>query len=135
MESFQVREYESLKEEYESLRYKFNLGYSMSNVWDIPCISHQGEKITHPTQKPIKVIEKIVKASSNPGGLVIDPFMGSGTTGAVCKQLGRRFIGIEKGKKYFEAASSRIAETGYQPDLFQQEPEKPTPGQGELWED
>lgn len=61
----------------------------------------------HPTQKPECLLERIIKASTNIDQVVLDPFMGSGTTGAVCKRLNRKFIGIEKEKKYFEIAKNR----------------------------
>ena len=62
----------------------------------------------HPTQKPLSLIEMFVKNSSNEGETVIDPFMGSGTTGVACKNLNRYFIGIELNEKYFEVAKKRI---------------------------
>lgn len=62
----------------------------------------------HPTQKPLALIEWIVKTYSNEGDTVLDNTMGSGTTGVACKNLGRRFIGIEIDKQYFEVASQRI---------------------------
>ncbi len=62
----------------------------------------------HPTQKPTDLVELTVLYSSNPGAIVCDPFMGSGTTGVVCQHRGRRFIGIEKNPEYFEAACRRI---------------------------
>lgn len=63
---------------------------------------------SHPTQKPVKLFERLVLASSNPGDSVLDPFMGSGTTGVACANTGRRFIGIEKDEGYFEIARKRI---------------------------
>lgn len=62
----------------------------------------------HPTQKPLALIEELVKTYSNEGDTVLDNCMGSGTTGVACKLLGRGFIGIEKDKKYFEIAKERI---------------------------
>jgi site-specific DNA-methyltransferase (adenine-specific) len=64
----------------------------------------------HPTLKPLALTEFLVKSYSNDGDLVIDPFMGSGTTGVACVKHGRRFIGIEKEKKYFDIAVKRINE-------------------------
>lgn len=66
----------------------------------------------HPTMKPILLIEKLIKASSNEGDTVLDFTMGSGTTGVACKNLNRNFIGIELDEKYFEIAKKRIKETG-----------------------
>ena len=63
----------------------------------------------HPTQKPEKLVEIALVASSNPGDTVLDPFMGSGTTGVVAQRLGRRWLGIEKHQPYIDAALRRIA--------------------------
>jgi len=68
----------------------------------------------HPWQKPVKLLERIIKASSNPGDTILDPFMGSGTTGVACVQTGRNFIGIEIDPGYFEIAKKRIAEAQMQ---------------------
>jgi modification methylase len=68
----------------------------------------QGRK-AHPTQKPEALIARILLAASNPGDVVLDPFFGSGTTGAVAKRLGRHFIGIEREEGYAAVARSRIA--------------------------
>jgi modification methylase len=68
----------------------------------------EGRK-AHPTQKPEALIARILLAASNPGDVVLDPFFGSGTTGAVAKRLGRRFIGIEREESYAAVARSRIA--------------------------
>jgi DNA modification methylase len=62
----------------------------------------------HPTQKNLGLMKELVKIHSNQGDTVIDPFMGSGTTGLACKNLGRKFIGIEQDANYFEIASKRI---------------------------
>jgi len=64
----------------------------------------------HPTQKNLKLMQELVKIHSNQEDTVIDPFMGSGTTGLACKNLGRKFIGIEQDANYFEIASKRIYE-------------------------
>ncbi|KAF0230356.1 MAG: modification [Beijerinckiaceae bacterium] len=63
---------------------------------------------THPTQKPEALLQRILLSTSNPGDLVLDPFFGTGTTGAVAKKLGRHFIGIERDPVYAEAAAARI---------------------------
>jgi modification methylase len=67
-----------------------------------------GNKL-HPTQKPEALLARVILASSRPGDMVLDPFCGSGTTGAVAKRLGRRFIGIEREVAYRTAALARIA--------------------------
>ncbi len=69
----------------------------------------KGAKV-HPTQKPEALLARALLAASNPGDLVLDPFFGSGTTGAVAKRLGRSFIGIERDADYAAAARARIAE-------------------------
>ena len=67
-----------------------------------------GDKV-HPTQKPEALLARILLSSSNPGDVVLDPFFGSGTTGAVAKRLGRHFVGIERDPTYAKAAAARIA--------------------------
>ena len=66
-----------------------------------------GKKI-HPTQKPEALLARIIMASTKPGDVILDPFFGSGTTGAVAKRLGRNFVGIEREQDYIDAASARI---------------------------
>ena len=67
-----------------------------------------GDKV-HPTQKPEALLARILLSSSNPGDIVLDPFFGTGTTGAVAKRLGRYFVGIERDPAYAKAAEARIA--------------------------
>ena len=81
-----------------------------SNFWDditIPFWS-MPENTAHPTQKPEKLIAKIMIASSLAGGIVLDPFLGSGTTSVVAKKLGRHYIGIEKEEQYCVWAEQRL---------------------------
>lgn len=81
----------------------------LEDVWVLPAVSMNEKKYGyHPTQKPECLLERIIKASTIEEQLVLDPFMGSGTTGIVCKRLNRQFIGIEKEKKYFEICEKRI---------------------------
>ena len=68
----------------------------------------QGVKV-HPTQKPEALLHRVILASTKPGEVILDPFFGVGTTGAVAKRLGRHFIGIEREAPYAEAAEARIA--------------------------
>lgn len=75
-------------------------------------VSNSKEKVKHPTQKPISLIECLVKTYTNEGDTVLDFTMGSGTTGVACKNLNRNFIGIELDKNYFEIAKKRIENTG-----------------------
>ncbi len=66
------------------------------------------EKTIHPTQKPILVMEHLIRIHTNENDLILDPFMGSGSTGLACKNLNRQFIGIELDKTYFEIAKNKI---------------------------
>ena len=65
-------------------------------------------KNIHPTVKPVKLMSYLVSIATRPNDTVLDPFMGSGTTGVACKILGRKFIGFEMKKEYFEIAGGRI---------------------------
>ena len=85
-------------------------GVSLSDVWcDIPALPHNSkEKVNHPTQKPISLIERCVKMISNEGDTILDNCMGSGSTGVACLRTKRKFIGIEKDENYFQIAKERI---------------------------
>lgn len=76
----------------------------------------------HPTQKPIEVMKWCLERLPPKTNVILDPFMGSGTTGVACQKLGRRFIGIELDPGYFEIACRRITEAMNQPDMFVQPP-------------
>ena len=73
---------------------------------------------SHPTVKPIAIVQRYVSVCSNIGQTILDPFMGSGTTGVACVNLGRKFIGIEREPKYFDIACRRIEQACSQPRLF-----------------
>ncbi len=98
-----------------------------SNLWTdltVPFWS-MPENTDHPTQKPEKLLAKVILASSNPGDVVLDPFLGSGTTSVVAKKLGRRFVGIESDETYCCLAEKRLelAQTdqriqGYEDGVF-----------------
>jgi len=68
------------------------------------------EYVGHPTQKPVELLKYLIKASSNKGDLVLDCFMGSGSTAVACQQLGRNFIGIEKEEKYCKISRERLTQ-------------------------
>lgn len=72
----------------------------------------------HPTGKPLGLVSEMVADFTDPGETILDPFMGSGTTGVAAVKLGRRFIGIEIEPKYFDIACRRIEEATKQPDMF-----------------
>ncbi|MHB8552499.1 MAG: DNA-methyltransferase [Thermoplasmataceae archaeon] len=65
----------------------------------------------HPTQKPVWLIRRTIETSCKPEGIIFDPFMGSGTTGVACVQMGRNFIGYELDPDYFKIAEDRIRRT------------------------
>jgi modification methylase len=99
---------------YEALK-AANEDVQMRSDWFIPlCTGEErlkdaaGRKV-HPTQKPEALLGRVLLSSSNPGDVVLDPFFGSGTTGAVAKRLGRHFIGLERDPAYARAARARIA--------------------------
>ncbi len=98
-----------------------------SNFWDDIAIPYWSmpENTAHPTQKPEKLIAKLILASSNSGDLVLDPFAGSGTTGVVAKKLGRNFIDIEQNPLYCAWAEKRLLDSnlgdriqGYEDGVF-----------------
>jgi len=104
---------------YEAMK-ALNDGLQMRSDWHLPiCTGGErlrdsgGEKV-HSTQKPEALLYRAIISSTNVGDAILDPFFGSGTTGAVAKRLGRRFIGIERDAKYVAAAKARIA--AIQPD-------------------
>ena len=98
---------------YEALK-AFNDDVQMRSDWTLPiCTGHErlkgddGKK-AHPTQKPESLLYRVLLSSTNPGDVVLDPFFGTGTTGAVAKKLGRHFIGVERDRDYIAAAQARI---------------------------
>ena len=85
----------------------------------VNCDVSQQSEIDHPCPKPPQMMRWIVQQI--PGAVVLDPFMGSGTTGLAAAELGKRFIGIERERKYFDIACERIARAARQPSLLPQE--------------
>lgn len=104
---------------YEPLRHVFNYedmkrangGKQLRDFWSIPVTFGADEKAhgSHPTMKPLRLIERIVLASSRPGALVVDPFNGSGTTAVAALRNGRRYCGIDLDTEYLELTKRRIA--------------------------
>lgn len=89
----------------------FPQNYEDAKTYYITMINHKDKKKwDHPTIKPLDITMKVIRNSSKEGELVLDPFMGSGTTGLACKILGRKFIGIEIAEDYFKMAEDRIFE-------------------------
>lgn len=87
-------------------------------------IKEDGGRRYHPTQKPVALMQWCIGFLPD-SETILDPFMGSGTTGVACVNLGRKFIGIEKDPEYFEIACERIRRAYRQPDMFVAPPEKP----------
>jgi len=99
---------------YEALK-QLNEGIQMRSDWVLPlCTGHErlkdenGDK-AHPTQKPQSLLHRVILGTTNPGDVVLDPFFGTGTTGAVAKMLGREFIGLERDAGYRKAAEERLS--------------------------
>lgn len=87
------------------------LGAKPKDVIEIPTTCNgMGEKTPHPTQKPEELLRKIILASSNENDIVLDPFIGSGTTAVCAKQLNRQFIGIEQNEEYLKWAVNRLSQ-------------------------
>lgn len=103
----------------EKTKHKFNYklmrelngGKQMKDVWTMTAPGKK-EKLNgkHPTQKPLALLERLIEAATDKNDLVIDPFSGSGTTGVACKNLGRKYIGIEIDKNYNALARKRLKE-------------------------
>ena len=99
---------------YEALK-ELNEGTQMRSDWVLP-ICNGGERLkdangdkAHPTQKPQSLLHRVLVGSTNPGDVVLDPFFGTGTTGAVAKMLGRNWIGIEREEAYRKVAADRLS--------------------------
>lgn len=95
--------------------------YDINNCSSKACLRlpHKDES-KHPTEKPVALMEMYIRNSTKPGDIVLDPFMGSGTTGVAALKAGRRFIGIELENKWFKVAKNRISEASknHQNSLF-----------------
>ena len=93
---------------------QLNDGKQMTSVWQIPLctgkerIKDEHGKKAHSTQKPETLLQRVIMSSSNEGDLVLDPFLGSGTTCAVARKLNRKSIGIEREPRYVEIAENRL---------------------------
>jgi site-specific DNA-methyltransferase (adenine-specific) len=113
------REYEDLRREYEDLRRWFDCrhGDQFTDLWRFSP-AKPSERTKHPTQKPLNLMEYIIRLSVRPDGTCLDPFMGSGTTLVACQRLGRNGTGIELDPEYFEIACRRVEEAARQPKLL-----------------
>lgn len=95
------------------------VGYNPKDVWSAARIhAEDPERENHPTQKPLAIIERIIKASSPTKGIVLDPFMGSGTTAVACIRLKRNYIGFEINPEYCKMIDARIRQIESASPLF-----------------
>ncbi len=100
--------YHNLKKEYDDAVYVFNQYNNQTSVWCYP-IPNTKERKNHPTQKPLELIKNIILHSTKENDLVLDPFLGSGTTCIAAKQLKRNYIGIELDENYYRIAKKRLS--------------------------
>lgn len=100
---------------------KAERGKLPTDTWWMTIVpTNSKERTGYPTQKPIKLLERIVRASSSPGDLVADFFCGSGTTGVAAERLGRRFLLVDQNPEALRIAQKRLAgEVGPSPSLFE----------------
>ena len=110
------KEYEDLRKEYEDLRYYFDLPMGFTDVWDFNFYTEKNEG--HETPKPTNLLVFIINTTLRGNGVVLDPFLGSGTTAIACERLNRRWIGIEIEEKYCEISAKRIEKERSQLKLF-----------------
>lgn len=103
--NYKKSEINQLKEMDNTITYKEKYP---KNIIEISNANQKGK--IHPTQKPVELLEYLIKTYTNEGDVVLDFTMGSGTTGVACKNLGRKFIGIELDENYFDIAFERIKE-------------------------
>jgi len=101
---------------YEKVSQTFNPIMGYTNVWTD--IDFYKEKRFHPTQKPLKLIQRLIQASSNQNDIILDPFMGSGTTAVVAKILNRNYIGFEINKEYIEQSRKRLKNLDFEKELM-----------------
>jgi len=104
------KEYEDLKKEYEDLRRYFNPKANFTDVWTFNIMGGKESLGVHPTQKPLAIIRRIIETSSKEGDIIVDCFVGSGTTAVACKQLNRNFICGDNKQEYVEIATKRISQ-------------------------
>ena len=110
------RPHESLRSEYESLRRPWNADNNSLDVLQFNICQDAGR--SHPTQKPIALMQYLINRTTRTDQTIFDPFMGSGTTGVACAKMGRSFIGIEIDEDYFNIACRRVEDAYRQGDLF-----------------
>lgn len=101
------QEYEKLRQEYEKQRYVFNNQKTHSSVWNYSFVNKTENDLDHPTPKPVPLIKTILEYSSNKNGVILDPFLGSGSTLIACEQTSRTCYGIEIDMRYCDISIER----------------------------
>lgn len=99
-----MQEYEALKQEYEALRYPHHCDPNHRNLLRIDTVGSADARRIHICQKPFDLLRRLIRVSSNPGALVLDPFAGSGSTLIAAIQEGRRYIGFERDETTYRTA-------------------------------
>lgn len=118
---------------YDAMK-SLNEDLQMRSDWYLPLctggerLKDENGKKAHPTQKPESLLHRVLMASTKPKDVVLDPFFGTGTTGAVAKKLGRSFIGLERDEAYAKVAKKRVAETmPFDKNLIETQPKREKP--------
>ncbi len=102
------------------------VGYNPKDLWSVSRVHKSDpERADHPTQKPLEIIERMIKASCPQGGLVLDPFMGSGTTAVAASRTGRQFVGFELNRDYCDIIEQRLASPEALPVANNNQPTEP----------
>ena len=100
---------------YEDMK-KYNKGKQLKDVWDLPAcqgterVKGSNGRAAHPTQKPTKLFKMLVEMASKEHDIVLDPFVGSGTTSVVCQELNRNWVGVDSNAEYIKMANKRVRE-------------------------
>ncbi|MBC7500755.1 MAG: site-specific DNA-methyltransferase [Herminiimonas sp.] len=102
------------------------IGYNPKDLWSVSRLHREHpERADHPTQKPLEIIERMILASCPPGGVVLDPFMGTGTTAVAAQRRGRRFVGFELNSDYCDIIERRLASPEGQLAVRSNQPTEP----------
>ncbi|NMM37345.1 MAG: site-specific DNA-methyltransferase [Glaciimonas sp.] len=102
------------------------LGYNPKDLWSVSRLHREhAERADHPTQKPLEIVERMIRASCPPGGVVLDPFMGSGTTAVAARRCGRDFVGFELNPAYCAIIAHRLAAPEAQLAVQSNQPTEP----------
>ncbi len=102
------------------------IGYNPKDLWSVARLHKEHpERADHPTQKPLEIVERMVNASCPPGGIILDPFMGSGTTAVAAQRCGRNFVGFELNPAYCETIARRLASPNAQMTIHNNQPTEP----------